>query len=358
VWAWTWIKSALGQTGQAAGRMHGSGPAYHGGVEQRDLGGTGLRVSALGFGCGAVGGLMVRGDRDEQTRAVARALDAGISYFDTAPSYGSGASEKNVGRALAELGAWDRAVVGTKVRFGPADFHEPRAAIRRSLEASLERLGRDSVDILHVHNPIGIVEREHDGVLGLAQVLGDVATGLNEVIAAGLVRHAGFTGVGDAVALRETVMAGPFATVQSYFNVFNPSAGYTGHSGGQQDFQGLIDTAARVGAGVIAIRVLAAGAATGSAERPTNAADPGPALVSGWQYDGDRERALSLAPLAAQLGLEGPLELAVRFALAKAGVSTVLVGYSTLEHLESAIRWAERGPLPDAAVRQLVQLAS
>jgi len=338
--------------------MHGSGPAYHGRVERRDLGKTGLKVSALGFGCGAVGGLMVRGDTGEQTRAVARALDAGITYFDTAPSYGSGASENNLGRALAELGAWDRVVVGTKVRFGPADFQAPRVAIRRSLEASLERLGRDSVDLLHFHNPIAIVEREADGVAGLTHVLGEVALGLNEVVQAGLVRHAGFTGLGDAVALRETVMARPFETVQSYFNVLNPSAGYTGHSGGQQEFDGLIDTAARMGVGVIAIRVLAAGAATGSAERPKNAGDPGPGLVSGGQYDSDRERALSLSPLAAELGLEGPLELAVRFALSKAGVSTVLVGYSTFQHLESAIRWADRGPLPEQAVRQVVQLAA
>ena len=57
-------------------------------MEQRDLGHTGLRVSALGFGCGSIGGLMVRGDPADQRRAVARALDAGITYFDTAAQYG------------------------------------------------------------------------------------------------------------------------------------------------------------------------------------------------------------------------------------------------------------------------------
>ena len=53
-------------------------------MEQRPLGKTGLTVSALGFGCGAVGGLMVGGDPAEQRQAVSRALDAGITYFDTA----------------------------------------------------------------------------------------------------------------------------------------------------------------------------------------------------------------------------------------------------------------------------------
>lgn len=61
-------------------------------MEQRVLGKTGLRVSALGFGGGAVGGLLVRGDRAGQARAAARALEAGITYFDTAPSYGDGRS--------------------------------------------------------------------------------------------------------------------------------------------------------------------------------------------------------------------------------------------------------------------------
>ena len=66
-------------------------------MEYRQLGRTDLRVSAVGYGCGSVGGLMVRGDRDEMTRAVARAIDAGINYFDTARLYGNGQSETNLG---------------------------------------------------------------------------------------------------------------------------------------------------------------------------------------------------------------------------------------------------------------------
>src|SRR5207248_2908286 len=85
----------------------------------------------------AQGAQRVRGDRDEQRRAVSRALDAGITYFDTAAQYGDGASEENLGRVMRELGAWPRVVVGTKVRLGPDHVHSVGSAIRRSLEASL-----------------------------------------------------------------------------------------------------------------------------------------------------------------------------------------------------------------------------
>ncbi len=67
-------------------------------MEYRVLGRTGIRVSEIGFGCGNVGGLMVRGSHDEQVEAVSRALELGIDYFDTAPSYGDGRSETNLGR--------------------------------------------------------------------------------------------------------------------------------------------------------------------------------------------------------------------------------------------------------------------
>jgi aryl-alcohol dehydrogenase-like predicted oxidoreductase len=114
---------------------------------------------------------------------------------------------------------------------------------------------------------------------------------MRAVVEAGLARHIGFTGLGDSAAVREVVRAEPYETVQTYFNVLNPSAGFTGHDGGQQDFEGLIDTAARAGRGVIVIRVLAAGAAAAEPVRAANAGDPGAGLVSGGSYAADVERA-------------------------------------------------------------------
>src|SRR5437667_9174423 len=101
-------------------------------MEQRAFGRTGLTVSALGFGCGAIGGLMTKGEPADQRRAVERALAAGITYFDTARGYGDGRSEENLGRVLRELGAWDRVVVGTKFRVEPTEIDDAAGAIRRS----------------------------------------------------------------------------------------------------------------------------------------------------------------------------------------------------------------------------------
>src|SRR5919199_3260754 len=250
--------------------------------------------------------------------------------------------------------AWSRVVVGTKARLRAEDVADPARAIRASLEASLRRLGRGDVEVFHLHNPIAL-SRAEGGSLELGTVLGEVAAGMRAVVEAGLARHVGFTGLGDSTAVREVVRAEPYETVQTYFNVLNPSAGFTGHAGGQQDFEGLIDTAAMAGRGVIVIRVLAAGAAAAEPVRAANAGDPGGSLVSGGSYAADAERAGRLRDLAGELGLEGPVELALRFGLSKPGVSTVLVGYSTLDHLEDAIRFAERGPLSEDAVRRVLE---
>ena len=332
-------------------------------MDQRPLGTTGLSVSALGFGCGAVGGLLVRGNRADQTRAVGRALDAGITYFDTAPSYGDGRSEENLGHVLTELGAWRHAIVGTKVRLHPPDLADPIAAIRRSLEASLRRLGHESVDLLQLHNPIAESGAAAESVAGsspalpLETVCGPVADGMRRLVARGLVRHIGITGLGQTPAVHAAVRSGTFATAQVYFNAVNPSAGFPEASGGEQDFAGLVGAAAAAGVGVVNIRVMAAGALSGQATRHSNAGDPGPLLAPGAEYRHDLARAAALRSLASDRRYDGPLELALRFALATPGTSTVLVGYSDQQQLEDALRWTERGPVPRDVAARVVELA-
>src|SRR5437016_10459359 len=127
-------------------------------MEMRPFGRTGMRFSILGFGCGAVGGLMVRGDPADQERTVARALEAGINYFDTAVQYGNGASETNLGRVLRAKQR-DTLHVGTKVRIPSADFNRIAEVASASLDGSLRRLAMDHVDIFHLHNPITLTGR-------------------------------------------------------------------------------------------------------------------------------------------------------------------------------------------------------
>src|SRR5262249_21807144 len=144
-------------------------------MEQRTLGRTGIKVSVLGFGCGAVGGLMVRGAPADQERAVARAVERGITYFDTAASYGDGASETNLGRVLQTLRP--EITIGTKFTVLPEDGSHIGDAIARSLEASLKRLGRDSVDLLQLHNRIA--RSGADRPLAPEAVLGEVVPALD-----------------------------------------------------------------------------------------------------------------------------------------------------------------------------------
>jgi aryl-alcohol dehydrogenase-like predicted oxidoreductase len=329
-------------------------------MKQRDLGSTGLKVSVLGFGSGAGGGLMTKGEPADQVRGVARALDAGITYFDTAPGYGQGRSEENLGRVLGELKAWNKVVLGSKVRFKDVDRADPVAWVRQSVETSLKRMKHDRIDLLQLHNPVcnGATGSSPTGDdVPVTEVLAGVAEGMEQVQKAGLVGHLGYTGLGDTEALHAIARDPRFKSVQAYFNALNPSAGYAGAKGAGQDFDGLIDTCAASGVGVLAFRVLASGALIATSARHPIAGTPDAPLDAGLTYEGNTERAQALLPIVKDLGLESALELGFRFTLSKEGVSSVLVGFSDLDQLEDAIRWAGRGPLPALAIEQIVALA-
>ena len=141
-------------------------------LERRTLGSSGLQVTRIGLGCAAIGGLYGDIPEDQATAVVHRALDLGLNLFDTAPLYGSGRSEERLGRALAGVER-DSYILATKVGrlLVPADgsdrgqdiFGDPPPlkpvfdysydGVLRSVEESLERLGLDRVDILHIHDP-------------------------------------------------------------------------------------------------------------------------------------------------------------------------------------------------------------
>ena len=113
-------------------------------MEYRQLGATGKSISAIGFGCGTAGGLMNKGEPREQHAIVERAVDAGITYFDTAPNYGKDLSETNLGRVIRELEIRDQLQIGTKVELLERDLPRSSAAhdFRGQLAATRRRARR------------------------------------------------------------------------------------------------------------------------------------------------------------------------------------------------------------------------
>jgi aryl-alcohol dehydrogenase-like predicted oxidoreductase len=137
-------------TGTASSSAQADPPAPE--LEQRVLGRTGLRVSVLGLGGAGIAGLYREFQDDEAAAGVVRAaLDAGITYIDTAPLYGKGASERRIGLALRGHPARRRCVVATKLGYVPEDFDFSAAATRRSVAASMERLGLDHLPLIQIH---------------------------------------------------------------------------------------------------------------------------------------------------------------------------------------------------------------
>src|SRR3954454_19234805 len=264
-------------------------------MQLRVFGRTGMQLSVLGFGCGAVGGFMVRGDPAEQERTVARAIEAGVNYFDTAVQYGDGESEKNLGRVLQKLKPANVAV-GTKVRLPASAVGGMANAVTASLEGSLARLGLERVDIFHLHNTI--TETEGGSTLSVRQVLGEVVPAFERLRQQGKIGLLGMTALGDTAALHQVIDARVFDSAQVVYNMLNASAAENFPMNyPAQDYRRLFDATTAAGVGVVGIRVLAGGAWSGSAERhPIAGAAPEP-IGSAMSYQADVDRARRLLPL-------------------------------------------------------------
>ncbi|MEE9274937.1 MAG: aldo/keto reductase [bacterium] len=322
-------------------------------MQYRKLGRTGIEISEIAFGCGAAAGLLTSGDHEAQLGAVRRALDLGINHFDTAPAYGAGSSETNLGRLLEETGA--EATVSTKVRLGKESAGRLREATVESVEGSLARLGREAVDIIQLHNHVA-PEGEGGGwsghTLSPEDVLGEggVLEGFRELRERGRVRHFGFTGLGAPDALHALVDSGAFDTIQAYYNLLNPTGGHPAPPGfGALDYGLIIDRAAAAGMGVLAIRILGRGSIVPRAE----AGGKTPKTLSrGSDFPRDAERGRALGWLTEGFARTIP-EAAIRFALMKPEVSTVLLGFSETAHVEEAAACTGAGGLPEEAMARL-----
>ena len=320
-------------------------------MQYRMLGNTGLRVSEIGFGCGNVGGLMVRGSHDEQISSVRHALDLGINYFDTARAYGEGQSETNLGRVLDEIG--EEVILSTKIRLESDALQDIAAATASEVEQGLARLGRGSVDLIQLHTRL--VEKREPGRFAMTpdEVLGPggVIEAFKRLRDQGRVGFFGFTGLGDVEAIHALVDSGEFHSFQAYYNLLNPSAGQAVPEGfSALDYRRVIDRAAAGGMGVVVIRVLAAGVL--SAVPESGGGSSREPLSAGSDYERDVARAHKLSFLKDH-GLESLPRAAIRFAFMKPEVSTVLVGFSNNAQIDEAAACSGAGPLPEAAMAAL-----
>jgi aryl-alcohol dehydrogenase-like predicted oxidoreductase len=301
-------------------------------MRTRRLGGSDLDITVVGLGCNNFGGRI-----DEQaTKAVVdAALDAGITFFDTADTYGGGGgSETFLGRILA--GRRDQVVLATKFGHDMGDGETARgsrAYIRKALEASLRRLQTDRIDLYQYHRP--------DGVTPIDETLG----ALHELVEEGKVRAIGssnFTApmVDEARAVAEGGELTPFASEQSQYSWLRREAE-----------QELLPICERLGIGFIPYFPLASGLLTGKCRRGEPA--PEGTRLHGRQIDAaDYDRIERLEAFAREHGTS-LLELAIGGLAALPGVASVIAGATRPEQVRANAAAANWEPSADeiAALR-------
>ena len=287
-------------------------------MEMRSLGRTGLSISAISMGCGPVSGLLTGADTERQLAVVSEAVSSGINWFDTAPGYGDGRSELNLGRCLAVCDPGNQLQIGTKVRLLRNGGRSIREQIRGGVQDSLRRLQRPSVALLQLHNAITDYPDEQPFSVTPDEVLGQggVADCMSELQREGLISAVGLTGTGTTEAIATVVLSGRFQTIQLPLNLL--------HSLPDADQQPLQVLAACQSAAVsvLAIRVFAAGALLGHPPSAHTLKTPFFPLAG---YERDTVQASGLRQECQPSEL---LARAIRYPLDQPGVASAIIGFS------------------------------
>jgi aryl-alcohol dehydrogenase-like predicted oxidoreductase len=297
----------------------------------RTLGSSGISVSAIGVGCNAFGS---RIDLEQTRSVVDAALDQGVTFFDTADTYGTGSSEELLGAAIA--GRRDDVVIATKFgmdmkgvngddggRRGTASY------VRTAIEASLRRLGTDHVDLYQLHTP--------DPSTPIEETLG----AMTELVTEGKVRAIGSSNlqawqVVDA-AWRSTVGGlESFATAQNEYSLYNRTAEVE-----------LVPACLELGVGILPYFPLAYGLLTGKYRRG-EAAPEGTRLAqqTGRLESADWGRIDALQAFADERDIS-LLELAIGGLAAQPAVSSVIAGVTRPEQVRANVAAAAWTPSPE-----------
>jgi aryl-alcohol dehydrogenase-like predicted oxidoreductase len=292
-------------------------------MEHRLMGRTGVRVSPLCLGTLNFGGQTAE---KESVRIMHKALDAGINFFDTANMYNLGGSEIMVGKALAG-GRRDKVILATKVHFpmsdDPNDGGNSRHHIMQSVEASLERLGTDWIDLYQIHRPVFDMPQE------------ETLRTLDDLVRAGKVRYIGCSTfpawmVMEALAISERFGLERYVTEQPPYNLLD-----------RRIENELIPLALRYDLGLLCWSPLAMGTLAGRYER----ADKPPegsraARIGTWAADRVNDAGIAAAKkMAAVAGKHGmsPSQLALLWVKDQPGVTSAIIGPRTEAHLDDAI---------------------
>lgn len=301
-------------------------------MEYRTLGKSGLKVSAVGLGCNNFGW---RIPTDETRKVVHRALDLGISLFDTADFYGKGQSEEFLGDAL---GAKRKDIViatkfGMPMGEGEYSGGGSRRYIRQAVEASLRRLKTDYIDLYQLHFP--------DPKTPMIETL----RALSELVREGKVRYIGSSNLSgwqlvEADWLAKTNNLEPFISAQNHYNLLERHI--------ERD---LIPAAQAYGVGVLPFFPLASGLLTGKYKRGT-----GPAQGTRLAANADASKRLltdanfeltdKLSGFAAERG-KTILDLAFAWLLAQPTVPSVIAGATKPEQVDANVKAGEWRLAPD-----------
>jgi len=318
-------------------------------MKHRTFGRSGIQVSEIIFGAGAVGGVIIHKDDATKREAIRRALAGGINWIDTAAQYGNGKSEEALGWLLPEAKATP--YLSTKFGLDVENLNDIPARIEESLVASLARLKRKSVDLLQLHNRIGT--KPGGRVMTVEQILGKngVADGLDRLREKGLIRHLGITAIGEAASVCEVIRSKRFDSAQVYYNLLNPSAGRAMPKGWTgQNMGGIIEACRANKVAVMAIRIFAAGVIA-TDERTGRES----VLIADTSVAEDERKTKAVFDaIGSDQGTRA--QVALRFVLSNPDVSCAIIGSAELHHIDEALKAQAMGPLPPPVLARLDEL--
>ncbi|MEO8192691.1 MAG: aldo/keto reductase [Gemmatimonadales bacterium] len=307
------------------------------------LGRTGLTVSRICLGCMSYGSSKWRPwvlDEPEAKPFYRRALDLGINFFDTADMYSMGVSEEITGRALREMANMEEIVLATKVHFpmgdGPNMGGLSRKHIVQGCEASLRRLGVETIDLYQIHRFRSDVPIE------------ETLSALDHLVHQGKVRYIGASSgyawqMSKALSASERNGWARFVSMQNHYNLVY-----------REEEREMIPLCVNEGIGVIPWSPLARGRLARTTPSPaegTTRAENDQYAVDLYDSPSDMEVIAAVRKLADELGVK-PAEVALAWLLSKPGVVAPIVGATKMGHLEAAVKSLEL-TLTDGQIKEL-----